>query len=147
MCVTTLTHTILSGFLQFLRCCHRCVWSHLFHEDVVDKFTAVICQLTPHYRRTISIPMVDHLLSELRSRFSDHQRRAMLGLSIVPSLFVSLESADHIFRIKELADLYEKDLTSPECLESELHSWRIKWQQQQKDHGERSLPTSLTLTC
>ena len=70
----------------------------------------------------------------------------MLGLSIVPSLFVSLELAEYISRVKELADLYEGNLPSPECLESELHSWHIKWQQQLRDHGESSLPTSLTLT-
>ena len=70
----------------------------------------------------------------------------MLDLSIVPSLFASLESADCASRVKQLADLYENDLPSPECLESELHSWHIKWQQQQRDHGESSLPTSLTLT-
>ena len=70
----------------------------------------------------------------------------MLGLSIVPSLFVSLESNDCISRVKELADLYESDLPSPECLESELHSWHIKWQQQLRHHGESSLPTNLTFT-
>ena len=70
----------------------------------------------------------------------------MLGLSIVPSLFVSLGSADHAYRVKELADLYENDLPSSECLESELHSWYIKWQQQKRDHGESILPTNLTLT-
>ena len=99
-----------------------------------------------YYKRTISIPVVDHLLSELRSQFGDHQRRAMLGLSIVPSLFVSLGSADHACRVKELADLYGGDLPSPECFKSELHSWHIKWQQQQRDYGESSLPTTLTLT-
>ena len=52
MCMTTLTHTIPSGFLPFLRCCHRCVWSHLFHIYVVDKSTAVICQLTPQQSTT-----------------------------------------------------------------------------------------------
>jgi hypothetical protein len=70
----------------------------------------------------------------------------MQGLSIVPSLFVSLESDDSISRVKELADLYESDLPSPECLESEVHSWHIKWQQQLREHGESSLPTSLTAT-
>ena len=99
-----------------------------------------------YYRRTISIPMVDHLLSELQSQFGDHQRTAMLGLSIVPSLFLSLESAECISRFKELADLYESDLRSPESLESELHCWHTKWQQQVRDRGESSLPTSLTLT-
>ena len=62
------------------------------------------------------------------------------------TLSVSLELAECISRVKELADLYEGDLPSPECLESELHSWHIKWQQQLRDHGESSLPTSFTLT-
>ena len=66
-----------------------------------------------YFRRTISIPVLDHLLCELRSRFGKHQRRALLGFSIVPSLFVSLESDDHISRFKALSDLYESDLPSP----------------------------------
>ena len=90
--------------------------------------------------------MVDHLLSELQSTFGDHQRTVMLGLSIVPSLLISLEPTESISRVKELADLYESDLPSPECLESELHCWHTKWQQQFRDHGESSLPTSLMLT-
>ena len=99
-----------------------------------------------YFRRTISIPVLDHLLCELRSRFGKHQRRALLGFSIVPSLFVSLESDDHISRFKALSDLYESDLPSPECLESELHSWQIKWRRELEDHGESSLPTGLTHT-
>ena len=99
-----------------------------------------------YYRRTISIPMVDHPFSELQSQFGDHQRTAMLGLSIVPSLFISLESTESISRVKELADLYESDLPSRKCFESELHCWHTKWQQQVRDHGESSLPTSLILT-
>ena len=47
MCVTTLTHIILGGFLPFLRRCQKWVWSHLSREDVVDKSTAALCQLTP----------------------------------------------------------------------------------------------------
>ena len=42
-----------------------------------------------YFRRTISIPVLDHLLSELKSRFGSHQRTALLGLSIVPSLSLS----------------------------------------------------------
>ena len=99
-----------------------------------------------YFRRAISIPVLDHLLCELRSRFGKHQRRALLGFSIVPSLFVSLESDDHISRFKALSDLYESDLPSPECLESELHSWQIKWRRELEDHGESSLPTGLTHT-
>ena len=42
-----------------------------------------------YYRRCISVPMVDHLLSELLTRFSPHHRTATLGLSLVPSALVS----------------------------------------------------------
>lgn len=82
---------------------------------------------TEYFRRTISIPVLDHLLSELRSQFGDHQHAALLGLSIVPSLLVSLESDDYMSRFKALSDLYEGDLPSQQCLESELHSWKMKW--------------------
>ena len=44
-----------------------------------------------YYSRSISIPVLDHLiLPEMRSRFTSHQQTAMLGLSIVPSVMVTL---------------------------------------------------------
>ena len=58
----------------------------------------------------------------------------------------SLESDDHISRFKDLSDLYTNDLPSPECLESELHCWQIKWRRELEDHGESSLPKDLTHT-
>ena len=41
---------------------------------------------TEYYCRSISIPLVDHLLSEMRSRFTTHQQTALAGLSIIPSI-------------------------------------------------------------
>ena len=99
-----------------------------------------------YYKRTISIPVIDHLLNELQSRFSNHQRIALLGLSLVPSLFVLLDPANCTSRVKELAGLYEDDLPSANCIASELHSWKIKWNEQLEKHGESSLPTNLSLT-
>ena len=32
------------------------------------------------YRRTVTIPMLDHILSEIESRFSAHQKTALLGV-------------------------------------------------------------------
>ena len=48
-------------------------------------------------------------------------------------------------RFKGLSDLYEGDLPSPECLESELHSWKMKRRKELEDHRESSLLTGLTL--
>lgn len=43
-----------------------------------------------YYCRTITIPLLDHLLSEMKSQFGKHQQTALLGLSIVPSVMVSV---------------------------------------------------------
>ena len=45
-----------------------------------------------------------------------------------------------------LADLYQDDLPSPDCVHSEFECWQLKWQQQLEEHGEKSLPTSPTQT-
>ena len=55
-----------------------------------------------YFCRTISIPLLDHLLSEMNSRFSKHQQTALLGLSIVPSVLVTLPTEDSIPRSSNL---------------------------------------------
>ena len=96
-----------------------------------------------YYCRTISIPLLDHLLSEMKSHFSTHQQTALLCLSIVPSIMVTEECST---KVSQLADMYWDDLPSPDCFHSELHCWQMKWQQHLKEHGQISLPSSPTLT-
>ena len=95
-----------------------------------------------YYCRSLSIPLVDHLVSEMQSRFSSHQQTALLGLSIVPSVLVTLSSEECDSKVSELADMYRCDLPSPGCVTSELHCWQMKWQQHLRDHGQNSLPSS-----
>ena len=101
-----------------------------------------------YYRRTITIPLLDHMLTELNSRFGQHQQTALLGLSILPSILVTLSAEKSDDTIVQLCQQYShsNDLPSPHCLESELHSWRLKWQQQLAEHGEKSLPRTLAQT-
>ena len=88
--------------------------------------------------------LIDHLISELKSRFGSHQRIALQGFWIVPTVLVSLKESDNIIsKLSALRQLYEDDLPSPDNLESEVHSWAIKWQKQLTDHGEASLPKTL----
>ena len=42
-----------------------------------------------YYRRTISIPMLDHLLAELNDRFTEHQKKALQSLYLVPLVMVT----------------------------------------------------------
>ena len=57
-----------------------------------------------YYCRTISIPPLDHLLSEMNSRFGKHQQTALIGLSIVPS---GLSPEEYNSKMKPLVELYE----------------------------------------
>ena len=41
---------------------------------------------TEYYRRTITIPILDHLLTEMEARFSKHQQTALNGLYLIPHL-------------------------------------------------------------
>ena len=42
-----------------------------------------------YYKRTISIPLLDHLLSEFNSRFTAHQQAALRGMALIPSILVT----------------------------------------------------------
>ena len=44
-----------------------------------------------YYCHSISIPMLDYLLSEIKTHFTTHQKTALLGLCIVPSVMVTLQ--------------------------------------------------------
>ena len=104
-----------------------------------------------YYRRTISIPLLDHLISEMKTRFGKHQQTALLGLSIVPSVLVSIPPEDLSSKVQQLVELCENDLPSPECIDSELHTWQLKWQRiertlrSQVQHSPSDKPVLISL--
>ena len=71
-----------------------------------------------YYKRNVTLPLVDHLLMELTSRFSEEAKRATEGLKLIPP-----DSTD----TNGLFDFYENDLPSPETVDTEVHIWRMKW--------------------
>ena len=99
-----------------------------------------------YYCRSISIPMLDHLLSEIKTRFITHQKTALLELCIVPSVMVTLPDEECASKVSQLADMYQDDLPSPDSVLSELHCWQMKWQHHLRAHGQTSLPLSPTAT-
>ena len=93
-----------------------------------------------YYCRSVSIPMLDHLLSEMKTRFTTNQKTALLGLCIVPSVMVTLPDEECTSKVSQLADMYQDDLPSPDSVLSELHCWQRKWQHHLREHGQTSLP-------
>ena len=92
-----------------------------------------------YYRRIISIPPIDHLLSEMASRFTVHHQTALNGMCLMPSL-ATLSFPEVKDKALKFADMYKDDLPSLDSVPGEIHSCKIKWQQHMETHGKASLP-------
>ena len=78
-----------------------------------------------YYRRSLPAPFLDHLLQEMKDRFSTNAKVATLGLCLVPSTICKKD--DWQTRVNNLASLYQDDLPAPLSLQTELHCWKHKW--------------------
>lgn len=68
------------------------------------------------YRRTVAIPMLDHILSEINSRFSAHQKTALLGLFLIPSLLVTKTLEVVTDTLRPVERMYSDDLNDSNFL-------------------------------
>ena len=96
-----------------------------------------------YYRRILTIPFLDHLIVEMKSRFSDTQRKAVLGLSLVPS---AMEN-DWKQKSLELAQFYHTDLPDPDSLNVELQLWESKWKQYSGEKPQDPISTLAFADC
>ncbi|XP_048873197.1 THAP domain containing 12a [Brienomyrus brachyistius] len=90
-----------------------------------------------YYKEYLTIPVVGHVIKELKDVFSENHLKALKCLSLVPSVMGQLK-----FNTSEEnnADIYKNDLPNPDTLLAELHCWRIKWKHRGK---EISLPSTI----
>ena len=87
-----------------------------------------------YYKRVITIPLIDHLNSDLKTRFDFSNVNAYYGLSVVPSKIISLldtsksdvQSWKEKFKI--FTNFYEDDLPNPLALDAELELWQKYWE-------------------
>ncbi|KAG7156845.1 52 kDa repressor of the inhibitor of the protein kinase-like 8 [Homarus americanus] len=66
-------------------------------------------------------------------RFTPLHQKVFQGLSVIPSISVTLTPAEGSRRIQELVDLYREYLLSPGSIKSEVHTWRIRWGKKAKE--------------
>ncbi|XP_071168482.1 52 kDa repressor of the inhibitor of the protein kinase-like [Mytilus edulis] len=80
----------------------------------------VPCESTEdYYKKTIAIPLLDHMLTEMNSRFGDLQIKASMGLQVIPTMISQSSTNDF--------EYFVVDLPSPSILEQEMHMWKLKW--------------------
>ena len=92
----------------------------------------------------VTAPILNHLLSEIESRFNSHQKTALLGLYLISLLLVSKTLKDVTDELRPLEKMYAGDLN--DNFFSELHQWYLKWECEKHAHGISALSTSLSDT-
>ena len=75
-----------------------------------------------YYRRSLTIPFLDHLIKELEDRFSSNAKVVTSGLCLVSSVMSKRD--DWQANMKDLASLYHVDLPAPLSLTNELQCWK-----------------------
>ena len=98
-----------------------------------------------YYKRNLTIPLLDHVLMEMKSRFSIDHQSATYGLCFVPTTMFLMEQAETLQKLTSVVNLYKADLPYRESVWSELHCWYVKRQSELcSTSTSNSLPKSLS---
>ncbi|XP_051971501.1 uncharacterized protein LOC127635465 [Xyrauchen texanus] len=92
------------------------------------------------YKETVSIPVLNSLIEEMKFNFSENHLKALKVLSLLPTcnpLPILPESTD------KLHTIYMSDLPEPETAEEDINTWATLWREKYQDV---SPPTSISET-
>lgn len=78
-----------------------------------------------YYRRVISIPFLDHLSSQIQTRFSQRNVAILDAFYALPSSLFS--DPTWMEKFSRFLSLYKLDLPEPRFLKTELKSWENYW--------------------
>ena len=85
--------------------------------------------ISEYYKRTITIPLIDHFNLSLQTRFVLDSVNVYKGLCIVPTKMISLISKEVDWKkeFKTVSVFYYDDLPNPLALDAELSLWETYW--------------------
>ena len=86
-----------------------------------------------YYLRQLTIPALDHLISEISDRFSPFLTNVLNQILILlPVQIAEREGILPSVHIPDLVKLYADDMVQIGSLDTELHCWTVKWQQEKQ---------------
>ena len=101
--------------------------------------------ISDYYKKTITIPLLDNFVTDMKTRFNESAITAYQGLSILPARVVhkhpiksNLPWRQHFLNF---TNLYYDDLPNPSVLNGELDAWENDWRT-----SEIVPPSSIPLT-
>ena len=75
-----------------------------------------------YFKRSVTIPFLDHLRNKLEQRFSSDQQRVVQGLSLIPAVMKENPKLE-----KTGCGIGNNDLPSEGNLDMEIVCWETKW--------------------
>lgn len=76
-----------------------------------------------YYRRSIALPLLDHLIQQMKERFGDSQVFASKLLHLIPSILCR----DASISFSDVIKFYTDDLPNPAVVDTEIFRWKMKW--------------------
>jgi len=77
-----------------------------------------------YFKKTVVIPFLDHLISDISSRFAAHAKQAATIEQLLPT---NITTNTTCMCIQEAVDFYKDDLPNTSILDEELCRWKCKW--------------------
>ncbi len=77
-----------------------------------------------YFKKTIAIPFLDHLIADLSSRFTSHNKQVASLQILLPS---SINSTSSFSELDEVISFYSDDLPNSNIIDEELCHWKSKW--------------------
>ena len=94
-----------------------------------------------YYKRSLTIPMLDHLILELDDRFNAESTLIVREfMTILPAEISTATMTPNTQSISNLLDLYASDLPSLYNLDTEFDLWKNMWAQNQERALEINTP-------
>ena len=97
-----------------------------------------------YFKYTVTIPFLDHLISDLSSRFDLHTKRAASLQGLLPTRITPDSSVQDI---QEAATFYADDLPNASIIDEEFHLWKSRWLSVPQKDRPQTLSESLRQCC
>ena len=85
-----------------------------------------------YYKRAVTIPFLDHLISETNNRFNKYSLKKFRVLKLIPPNVYASKSCLTSNDIKDFLAVYGDDLPNIFTLSTELHCSSLKWTNDKK---------------
>ena len=103
------------------RYCLRQIYEKNYPKDYVWQY----------YKKCVTIPLLDHMISEINTRFNNSSMVAYKGLVAIPELMIRQVKADKPWKrdFLEFVRFYESDMPHPTSITAELDLWENFWKE------------------